>query len=311
MRKKILITGSTGMVGKNLVEKLRWHKNFRLVTPTRTELNLFNLSDIKNYFSKNWPDLIIHLAAKVGGIQANIDHPSEFLLENLSIGLNVITAAKECGITELINISSSCVYPRNREVLSESDILTGELEPTNEGYALAKICIMRLCEYINKENNFHYKTLIPPNLYGPYDNFNLTTGHLIPAILKKLHEAKIENADVVTIWGDGSARREFLYVQDFVEFVIFAIDKINELPNYLNIGLEYDYSVSDYYKQAAQVVGFHGTFKHDLSKPVGMKKKLLDSMLSKKFNWYAKTALKDGLMKTYRYYLESIKNGID
>lgn len=304
MPKKIVITGSTGMVGKNLVNKLQHYKNFELITPTRIELNLFNLDNIKDYFLHHKPDLIIHLAARVGGIQANINHPTEFLTENLLLGLNVITAAKECEITQLINMSSSCVYPRDRTLLAEKDILTGELEPTNEGYALAKISAMRLCEYINKQYDYQYKTLIPPNLYGPHDNFSLTHGHLIPAMLRKLHEATIKNSDV-TIWGDGNARREFLYVEDLVTFIIFSIENLSKLPNSLNVGLSHDYTINDYYHEAARVVGFKGAFSHDLSKPVGMKKKLLDSSVARNLGWRPTTALHDGLLKTYHYYLEN------
>ncbi len=310
MPKKILITGSTGMVGKNLITLLCNNKNYNLITPTRSELDLNNFNNIKNYFLYHKPDVIIHLAARVGGIQANINHPTEFLTENLSIGLNVITAAKECKITQFINISSSCVYPRNRELLAETDILTGELEPTNEGYALAKISAMRLCEYINKQYHYQYKTLIPPNLYGPYDNFSLTNGHLIPAMLRKLHEAKINNSDVV-IWGDGHARREFLYVEDFVAFIVFSIEHLSELLSSVNIGLSHDYSINDYYQAAAKVVGFNGNFTHDLSKPVGMKKKLLDSRVAEKLGWRASTSLHGGLTKTYQYYLENKINGND
>src|SRR3990167_7366595 len=187
---KIIIFGASGMLGQNLLAKLKLEADYQLITPTRQELNLLDKQAVFNYIKKINPQLIIHLAAKVGGIQANISEPVLFLSDNLNMGLNVVLGALENNIPELINIGSSCMYPRDRELLSEHDLLTGPLEPTNEGYALAKISIMRLCDYIHHQHGLNYKTITPPNLYGPYDHFDLVNAHMIPAVIHKLHLAK-------------------------------------------------------------------------------------------------------------------------
>ncbi len=307
--KKILITGASGMVGRNLVEFLNM-KNYTLLTPSSKELNLLNKNQIDLYLSNNKPDIVIHCAGKVGGIQANMTSPVSFLVDNMQMGLNIIMASFEKEIKNFINLSSSCMYPKNAlNPLSEELILKGELEPTNEGYALAKVTTTRLCEYINQEDNsYQYKTIIPCNLYGKYDKFDLTVSHMIPAVINKIHNAKINNQNRLEIWGDGGARREFMYAEDLADFIYYAIEKFSLMPQNINVGLGYDYTINEYYQIIAEVINYKGQFVYDLTKPVGMKQKLVDTTKLSNFGWNHKTSLRDGIQKTYQYYLNEMKN---
>ena len=303
---KILLTGSNGMVGKNILEHNTAH-NYNFLTPSSKELNLLNYQDVKNYIAFNQPDFIIHSAGKVGGIQANIKEPVSFLIDNIDMGRNIIMAAKENNIKNLLNLASSCMYPKDAvNPLSENLILKGELEPTNEGYAIAKIMTTRLCEYIVKEDNSkNYKTVIPCNLYGKYDKFHPKNSHMIPAVMRKIHDANLSGANEINIWGDGSARREFMFAEDLSDFIFYAITKFDKMPQNINVGLGYDYSINDYYSEIAKVLDYKGLFSHDLTKPIGMKQKLINNTKQKEFGWKHKTTLKEGLIKTYKYYLEN------
>jgi len=306
---KVLITGANGMVGKNLVERLIGQESMQLLTPSRKELNLLNQQAVSDYFLKEKPDFVFHLAAKVGGIQANINEPVEFLVENTLMNTHVIMAAMASGVKQLINLGSSCMYPRNRDVLYESDMLTGELEPTNEGYALAKVTAARLCQYISNSKGLMYKTVVPCNIYGCYDHFDAVRSHMVPAVIRKVHEAKESGADGVSIWGDGEARREFMYVDDLIDFLIFAMSDMEKLPDMINVGLGFDYSINEYYQMGASVVGYNGSFTHDLSKPAGMRKKMMDVSAAHALDWKAKTSLEEGMEIMYRYYLEEVLDG--
>lgn len=303
---KILLSGSNGMVGKNILEH-NIARNYDFLTPSSKELNLLNYQDVKNYIAFNQPDFIIHSAGKVGGIQANIKQPVSFLIDNIDMGRNIIMAAKENNIKNLLNLASSCMYPRDGvNPLSENLILKGELEATNEGYAIAKIMSTRLCEYIVKEDNSkNYKTVIPCNLYGKYDKFHPKNSHMIPAVIRKIHDANLSGANEINIWGDGSARREFMYVEDLCDFIFYAITKFDKMPQNINVGLGYDYSINEYYSEIAKVLDYKGLFSHDLTKPIGMKQKLINNTKQKEFGWKHKTTLKEGLIKTYKYYLEN------
>lgn len=300
---KILLTGSNGMVGKNILEHNSAH-NYDFINPSSKELNLLNYQDVKNYIAINQPDFIIHAAGKVGGIHANIKEPVSFLIDNLDMGRNIIMSAKENNIKNLLNLASSCMYPRNAEnPLSESLILKGELEPTNEGYAIAKIMSTRLCEYIVKEDNSkNYKTVIPCNLYGKHDKFHPKNSHMIPAVIRKIYDAKLSCANEINIWGDGTTRREFMYVEDLSDFIFYAITKFDKMPQNINVGIGHDYSINDYYSEIAKVLDYKGEFLHDLTKPTGMKQKLIDDTELKKFGWKSKTTLTEGLRKTIDYY---------
>lgn len=306
---KILLTGSTGMVGRNILE----HKNisnFDLLIPSSKELDLLNYEGVDKYIKENNPTFIIHTAGKVGGIQANIAHPVGFLMENLDMGRNIIMASKNNDVKNLINLSSSCMYPRNAvNPLSEDLILKGELEPTNEGYALAKIMSTRLCEYISKEDDsFKYKTIIPCNLYGRHDKFESKHSHMIPAVVKKIHDAKRKNLSTIDIWGDGTARREFMYAGDLADFIIYAIQNFSKMPQNINVGLGHDYTINEYYKIIANVIGYKGEFIHDLTKPTGMKQKLIDDTKLLEFGWKYKTTLQEGIENIYNFYKETTIN---
>ncbi|SAM32613.1 GDP-L-fucose synthase [Pseudomonas sp. 1 R 17] len=293
------------MVGRNLLDHPEIGE-FEVLAPRSSELDLRDFLAVQAYVERHKPDFIIHAAGKVGGIQANVREPVNFLRDNLDIGRNVVSAAQLAGVPRLINLGSSCMYPRNHTgSLSEDMVLTGELEPTNEGYALAKIVTARLCDYISRENQgLQYKTLIPCNIFGRFDKFDPAHSHLLPAIIHKLHIAKKTGAPSVDVWGDGSARREFMYGGDLADALIHAIKHFESVPRYMNIGLGNDHSINDYYRTAATVMGYEGTFEHDLTKPVGMARKLVNIERQISWGWKPRHSLQEGIEKTYSYYLE-------
>lgn len=300
---RVFLTGGAGMVGKNIQEHSAAAR-LEFFSPDISQLDLFDYSAVKGYIEQVKPDIIIHAAGRVGGIQANMANPVAFLLENLDMGRNLVWAARQCGVKKLINLGSSCMYPRNApNPLNEEMVLKGELEPTNEGYALAKVTVSRLCSYISRENpEFSYKTLIPCNLYGRWDKFSPEHSHMIPAVIRKLHLAKLNGDKTVEIWGDGLARREFMYAGDIADCIHRAIDNFDSMPELMNVGLGTDYSVNDYYRTVAEVVEYEGSFTHDLSKPAGMARKLVDSTRLNAWGWKPKTALKDGIAAAYKFF---------
>jgi GDP-L-fucose synthase len=302
----ILLTGGTGMVGRNILEH-PYSSYYHFVAPSREQLDLTDYIKTLKYLNELSPDMIIHTAGLVGGIQANIEEPLRFLTQNLDIGRNLILAANEMGIKKILNLGSSCMYPREAlNPLTENLILSGWLEPTNEGYALAKIIVMKLCEYISSgDTERMYKTMIPCNLYGKYDKFEPENSHLIPAIINKIQNAIDKGEDTIEIWGDGKARREFMYAGDFADAVIYGIENYETMPNIINIGCGKDYSIKNYYDVAAEVLGYSGKFRNNLSKPIGMKQKLVSNELQLKWGWIPQTSLIDGINETYTYYKES------
>jgi len=307
MNKKIFLTGGTGMVGSNIREHSESHK-YTIFAPSSKEVDLTNYEQVTRYIAEVQPDIIIHSAGLVGGIQANIKNPVGFLVKNLQMGLNVILAAQQNNVKKLLNLASSCMYPRDMEIgLTEDMILKGELEPTNEGYALAKVVATRLCEYMNREDEkWQYKTAIPCNLYGKYDKFDPKHSHMVPAVIRKIYEAKENNIDEVEIWGDGLSRREFMYAGDLADFVYYALAHFDKMPQNLNVGLGRDYTINEYYQVIAKVIGYEGTFTHDLSKPMGMKKKMIDNTQLTAFGWQPKTSLEDGIKQTLEYFKNTI-----
>jgi len=306
---RIFLTGGRGMVGKNILEHPA-AAQYDIVAPSSEELDLTDFAATQRFMASTNPDVVIHSAGRVGGIQANMAHPVDFLVTNMDLGRNVIMAARQAGVPKLINLASSCMYPRNvPNPLSETLVLQGELEPTNEGYALAKIFATRLCEYINRESQqagqagVRYKTLIPCNLYGRHDKFEPQHSHLIPAIIHKVHEAKVKNLPEVEIWGDGMARREFMYAGDLSDAVLRAVEDFDQLPSLINVGLGHDHSINDYYAVAAQVIGWQGNFVHDITKPIGTRQKLVEISRQRAWGWMPATALSTGIEKAYQYYL--------
>jgi len=305
---KILVTGGSGMVGRNVRDYAELHREDEILTPSSSDLNLLNFESVERYLKHHQPDFIIHAAGVVGGIQANIDNPVKFLTDNTQMGQNIVLAARNQGIKRLLNLGSSCMYPKAAvNPLVEEQILTGSLEPTNEGYALAKILTAKLCTYCSdiSDGELAYKTLIPCNLYGKYDKFDGLRSHMIPAAIFKIEQAKHNNSQSVEIWGDGTARREFMYAEDLADAIFFCIDNFDRMPTMLNVGLGFDFSINEYYEKITTLIGFEGKFNHDLTKPTGMKQKLVSVNKIESLGWKAKHTLEEGLKRTYEYYLES------
>lgn len=304
----ILVTGGGGMVGRNLQEHPAV-TGWEVLAPGSGELDLRDYAAVYTYLAAHRPDMIVHCAGKVGGIQANMREPVHFLLDNLDMGRNIVWAAHEAGVRRLLNLGSSCMYPRNRsEPLCEEMVLKGELEPTNEGYALAKVATARLCEYIMRETpEFQYKTLIPCNIYGRYDKFDPVHSHLIPAIIHKTHLAIQRGDSSIEIWGDGTARREFMYAGDLADAIVRAIREFDSLPGVMNVGLGYDYTINEYYQSVAAVMGYQGDFRHNLDRPVGMARKLVSVDRLGAWGWKASHSLREGIALTCEYYLKEFQ----
>lgn len=302
---KVLITGAAGMLGGGLLRKLEGQAAFEAKGLTRSNLDLRDQLSFERELNEFRPDLVIHAAAKVGGIQANISQPVDFLAANLQMDSNVITTCLANGVRNFIYIGSSCMYPKDyRQPLVESDILMAPLEPTNEGYAIAKIAGSKLCEYASRSLDVNYKTLIPSNLYGPGDNFNPSSSHLLASIIRKVHEAKVAGSSEISVWGSGEARREFTFIEDLTDWIIGSMDKIATWPDRLNLGIGVDYSVNEFYAAALAELSVDARLTHDLTKPEGMKAKLMDSSLaSQNYGWAPKTDIRLGIRKTYDWFI--------
>ncbi len=303
--RKMLLTGGSGMVGRNLQEHpsiFDWNVD----APSSSELDLTDSKAVFDYIGYRKPDIIIHCAGKVGGIQANIDSPVSFLDQNIMMGRNVVMGGFRSGVKNLINLASTCIYPRNADnPLREDQVLSGKLEQTNEGYALAKISILRLCEYIRKEDpSFAYKSIIPCNLFGRYDHFDPIKSHLLPAIIQKVYDAKMNSRDHIEIWGDGSARREFMSCDDLADILIRAASDLSQVPDLMNAGVGRDYSVLEYYQRVSDVMGWNGKFVFDISRPKGMQQKLCDVTRLNNWGWKSNTSLEKGIEIACNYFLE-------
>lgn len=302
---RVLLTGGNGMLGQAL--RRLCPDDVELIYFSSAEIDLRDQNAVYQLFKQDYFDAVIHAAAKVGGIQANIDDQAGFLSDNLLINTHVIKGAYDAGIRNLINIGSSCMYPKDLgKRLNEEDLLSAPLEPTNEGYALAKLSAAKLCAFIDQEEGFNYKTFIPCNLYGPYDTFDARNSHLIPAVLMKLHKAKEEGAREVEIWGDGTPQREFVYIDDLANFILSQIKNPEPLFSIMNVGAGEDISINDVYKTAAEIVGYEAGFVHNLDAPMGMKRKLMDISRAQSFGWSPKMSLAKGLKEAYSWYLAHI-----
>ncbi len=308
---RILLTGGSGMVGRALCRLApETAPDVTLLAPSRAELPLTDAKAVADWYAANPVDAVIHCAARVGGIQANIDDPVGFLTENLAMNQAVIMGAHRAGVTRLAFLGSSCMYPRDhRQPLVEEDILAAPLEPTNEGYALSKIAGARLCDYISRQYpDRAYRTLIPCNLFGTGDHFGSVASHLIAAIVTKVVDARDAGLDEVEIWGSGNARREFLFADDLARFVLRVLPALESLPQLLNIGADRDHSVNDYYRMVADLAGWQGRFTHDLSRPEGMMAKLMSSSKARGHGWQPPTDLTPALRATIAAY-ETQKRG--
>lgn len=303
---KIYIAGHRGMVGSAVWRALVKRGYCNLLGKTSIELDLKNQQAVNDFYKKEQPEVVIDAAAKVGGILANNDFPYQFLMENLQIQNNLIDGAHKTGIEKFIFLGSSCIYPKFAlQPLKEEYLLTDSLEPTNEWYAIAKITGVKACQSIRKQYQKEYVSLMPTNLYGPFDNFDLQSSHVLPAMIRKFHEAKINNNSDVILWGSGTAMREFLFVEDMAEAVIHALE--NNLPKYLyNIGTGKDITIKELAEVIKKITGYQGNIVWDTSKPDGTPRKLLDVSKMKKLGWQYSTELEDGIKKTYQWFLNNI-----
>ncbi len=291
------------MLGRNLLADPR-AENHAILAPARDELDLTDAAATATYVAKHKPDLILHFAARVGGIQANISEPDRFLAENLAIGLAVMGAAAKAETPRLVNFGTSCMYPLEApRPLNPISLMTGSMEPTSEAYTLAKIASWKLTQTLGRATpGATWRTIIPPNLYGPHDHFDLVRSHLVPAIILKIEAAMTAGEDEVTIWGDGSARREFMFAADLADFVWRFHDRLEDLPDTMNVGVGADHSVDDYYRIVGEVLGYTGRFTHDTSRPAGIPHKLLDTAAQRDLGWTPATSLRDGVAATAAFY---------
>lgn len=298
---KVLVTGANGMLGKSVINSLT-NTNQEVITLTRKNVDLTDSVATLRYLEKAGPDIIIHCAALVGGIQANISGGGKFLIQNLAIDNSVLTAARILEINNLIYIGSSCMYPANREnALTEDQIMTGPLEKTNENYALAKIVGSRMVEAVALDYKYNWRTFIASNLYGPNDHFESDKSHLLSAIIFKALEAK-KNRSSIEMWGDGKPRREFTYVGDFSNWISKSINNLSELPQYLNLGIGIDYTVREYYEFVLDAIDYRTEIIPNLEKPNGNMRKLMDSTKAKQFGWDPKTSIQIGIENTINWY---------
>jgi len=303
---KIYIAGHKGMVGSAVWRVLFSRGYSNLIGKTSKELDLTNQQAVSDFYKKEKPEAVIDAAAKVGGILANNNFPYQFLMQNIQIQNNLIDGAYKAGIEKFIFLGSSCIYPKFApQPLKEEYLLTDSLEPTNEWYAIAKITGLKSCQAIRKQYNKDYVNLMPTNLYGSFDNFDLQSSHVLPAMLRKFHEAKINNHSDVTLWGSGTPLREFLFVDDMAEAVVFALE--NNLPEYLyNVGSGKDIKIKELAETIQNTIGHKGKIIWDASKPDGTPRKLMDVSKMKELGWEYTTELELGIEKTYQWFLENI-----
>jgi GDP-L-fucose synthase len=310
--KKIYLAGHTGMVGSAILRELQNSGYKNLIYKDLSELDLRNQSDVNKYFIESKPEIVIIAAAKVGGILANNTYRAEFIYDNLMIEANLIHTSYSNNVEKVIFLGSSCIYPKLApQPLKEEYLLTDVLEFTNEPYAIAKIAGIKLCENFYRQYGCNYISAMPTNLYGPNDNFNLETSHVLPALIRKFHEAKVESKNSVTIWGSGIPLREFLYVEDLANAIVFMMENINAEDLYgngithLNVGSGKDISISDLAKLIAEITGYSGRIVYDSSKPDGTPRKLMDVSRINYLGWKYNTELSDGITKTYKWFLNN------
>ncbi|PZD63713.1 GDP-fucose synthetase [Pantoea ananatis] len=314
MIKKVFIAGHRGMVGSAILRQLSKRTDIEIITKTKEELNLLSKKDVEEFFQSSEIDEVYLAAAKVGGIHANNQFPAEFIYENMLIECNVIHAAHLANIPKLLFLGSSCIYPKfATQPIKESALLTGELEQTNEPYAIAKIAGIKLCESYNRQFGRDYRSVMPTNLYGENDNFHPENSHVVPALMRRFHEAMLNDDSEVIVWGSGNPMREFLYVDDMAEASVFVMELNNAtyanntapMLSHINVGTGIDCSIRELAQTVAEVVGYKGEIKFDSSKPDGTPRKLLDVQRLKDMGWSYSTDLNVGLTKTYNWFLEN------
>ena len=303
---KIFVTGHKGLVGSSIVRRLKFHGYKNLILKTKNQLDLRNQNKVKNFFKKNKIDAVINAAATVGGIEANNKFRADFIYDNLSIQNNIIHSCYENKIKNLIFLGSSCIYPRNcKQPIKESYLLGGNLEKTNEAYAVAKIAGIKMCESYNFQYKTNYKCLMPCNLYGPNDNYNLETSHFFPALIAKINQSIIKRTNILTLWGTGSPKRELMYVDDLADACIYFLNKQSK-ETLINVGSGNEMKIIEYAKFIIKELQLDLKIKLDRSKPDGTPRKIIDSSLARKYGWKPKVSLKEGFKKTYIDYLKKI-----
>jgi len=300
---KVYLAGHRGLVGSAILRRLEAEGYRNVVTRTHAELDLTDQAATRAFFEAERPEVVILAAAKVGGIVANRDAPVDFLHRNLDIASNVIASSYAVGVRKLLNLGSSCIYPKHApQPLREDALLTGPLEPTNRAYAIAKIAAIELCDAYRAQYGADFISAMPTNLYGPGDHFDLTTSHVLPALLRKAHEAKVAGAASMEVWGSGTPRREFLYVDDLADAALFLLEHVSE-PGPINVGTGVDLTIRELAETILDVVGFDGDLTFDRSKPDGTPRKQLDVSKLRDLGWTASTGLREGLERTYAWYL--------
>jgi GDP-L-fucose synthase len=306
---KIYVAGHRGLVGSALVKRLREGGYANLIFRTSQELDLRRQEDVSAFFDRERPEYVFLAAARVGGILANSTYKAEFIYDNIMIAANVINASYKTGVKKLLNLGSSCIYPKHApQPMKEQYLLTGTLEPTNEPYAVAKIAAIKLCRYYNEQYGTNFISVMPTNVYGPRDNFDLETSHVLPALIRKFHEAKTQSRTSVIVWGSGSPFREFLYVDDLADACVFLMERYayQQVGEFINIGTGKDITIRDLALLVRDIVGFKDSIEHDLSKPDGTPKKLLDISRMAKLGWKATTSLEVGIKKSYEFYIHEV-----
>lgn len=310
---RIFVAGHRGMVGSAIIRKLRQDGHTNIITRTRGELDLTRQADVEVFFEREPLDQVYLAAAKVGGIQANNTYPAEFIFENLAIEANIIQGAHRAGVQKLLFLGSSCIYPKHAsQPMREETLLTGVLEPTNEPYAIAKIAGIKLCESFNRQYGRDYRSVMPTNLYGPHDNYHPENSHVIPALLRRFHEAVQAGQSEVVIWGSGTPMREFLHVDDMAAASVFVMNldaatyqtHTQPMLSHINVGTGMDCSIRELAETIARVTGFTGTLRFDASKPDGTPRKLMDVSRLKSLGWQAGITLEDGLRDAYQWFVE-------
>lgn len=307
---KIFIAGHRGLVGSAIVRRLKKEGYNNLVVRSHSELDLTRQEDVEAFFEKERPEYVFLAAARVGGILANSTYKAEFIYDNIMIAANVINTSYKYGVKKLLNLGSSCIYPKHApQPMKEEYLLSGKLEPTNEPYAIAKIAAIKLCRYYNEQYGTNFISVMPTNLYGPNDNFDLKTSHVLPALIRKFHDAKVEGKDKVVLWGTGTPRREFLYVDDLADACLDLMQDYDarDIGEFVNIGTGEDITIKELAELIASIVGFRGDIVWDRDKPDGTPQKLLDVSRINKMGWKARTGLKQGIIQTYDWYKESMR----